>query len=311
MEKKNSYKAWIYLAPTLILLAVFTLYPIINTFVISFMDNYSYISGSFDGFTLDNYGVILGLESFPDTMPGAGQTLAFTQFALPNTLIIAFVTVPISVIISLLIAVWLNSIKLFRSFFQTLFFLPYVTNIIAVGMVFSVIFAPSGLFNSILGIEGTNWVNIGPDLNYANAMTALCIEIIWYECPYKILIFASGLQGINKQYYEAARMDSTPKYKVLTNVTIPLLSPQIMYITVTSFIDAFKEYQAVVGLFGDRGTQAGSFNLYTCAYYIYDMVSSGNPHTIQYACAAAVILFLIILVFTLIQLYVGKKRVHY
>ena len=178
-------------------------------------------------------------------------------------------------------------------------------------MVFSVIFAPSGLFNSILGIEGTNWVNIGPDLNYANAMTALCIEIIWYECPYKILIFASGLQGINKQYYEAARMDSTPKYKVLTKVTIPLLSPQIMYITVTSFIDAFKEYQAVVGLFGDRGTQAGSFNLYTCAYYIYDMVSSGNPHTIQYACAAAVILFLIILVFTLIQLYVGKKRVHY
>ena len=175
MEKKNSYKAWIYLAPTLILLAVFTLYPIINTFVISFMDNYSYISGSFDGFTLDNYGVILGLKSFPDTMPGAGQTLAFTQFALPNTLIIAFVTVPISVIISLLIAVWLNSIKLFRSFFQTLFFLPYVTNIIAVGMVFSVIFAFIGLFNSILGIEGTNWVNIGPDLNYANAMTALCI----------------------------------------------------------------------------------------------------------------------------------------
>ena len=300
MERKSSYKAWIYLAPTLILMAIFTFYPLINTFYLSFLENYNSVTGSFDGFTLDNYGVILGLKEFPDTMPGAGQTTAFLTEALPNTFIIAFVSVPISIILSLLISVWLNSIKWFRSFFQTLFFLPYVTNIIAVGMVFSVIFGSSGLLDLI-----------GPRMSKFNAMLVLCIELIWYECPYKILIFASGLQSIDKQYYESARMDSTPKWKVLTKITIPLLSPQILYISITSLIDAFKEYQAVVGLFGNqKGTTATSYNLYTCVYYIYDMVKSGN-NTLQYASAAAVVLFLIILVFTLIELWIGNKRVHY
>ena len=311
MEKKNNYKAWIYLAPVLILMAVFTFYPIINTFVVSFMDNYRYSTGTFDGFTLDNYKIILGITEYPSDMTGAGQTNAFLQYALPNTLIIAFICVPISIIVSLLIAVGLNNIKFFRSLFQTLFFLPYVTNIIAVGMVFGVIFSNNGLFNSIFNSLGTSWVQTGSNLHYINAMFVLCLEIIWYECPYKILIFSSGLASIDRQYYESARMDSTPKWKVLTKITIPLLSPQILYISITSLIDAFKEYQSVVSLFGQPGTTGNSYNLYTAVYYIYDMVASGNSSMISYASAAAVILFCIILVFTLIQLLVSKKRVHY
>ena len=310
MESKNNYKAWLYLAPVLILLGLFTFYPLINTFLISFMKDYDYSTGQFTEFTLDNYGIILHLKDYPDWLPNGKNATAFLDYALPNTMFIAFVTVPISIIISLGIAVLINSIKVFKKFFQTLFFMPYVTNVIAVGMVFSVIFADHGLFNAILGIKGTPWVSFSPELTWGHAMFALCMQIIWYECPYKILIFLSGLQGIDQQYYDSAKVDNAGKWKTLTTVTIPLLSPQIFYITITSFIGAFKEYQAVKGLFNRPGTSGNSLNLYTCVYYIYDVIKKPTI-PITYACAAAVVLFLIIMAFTALQLWIGKKRVHY
>jgi len=296
----NNWKGWLYLFPIIVLISVFLLYPLINTIFIAFTENYSQITGEFDGLTINNFGVILGLTPYN----GAYET-NFVNYAIPNTFFL-LLTVPISTCIALFIAVALNSIKWFQKALQTIFFLPYVTNAIAIGMVFSVIFDQSGLINYIFNID-TKWI-YGADR--WTAMVPLMIYIVWNALPFKILILLSGLQGIDKQYYQAAQIDSTPKRKVLTKITIPLLSPQILYILVTSFMGAFKEYTSIVGLFNGPGTMGkGSTtpNMETVVYYIYENMSG---HT-SFAAAAAVFLFVIILVFTLFQFWAGKKRVHY
>ncbi len=306
MESKNNWKAWLYLAPVLILMAVFTIYPLVSTIGISFLKNYDYLTGMSDGFTLDNYGIVLGLKSIGKF----GHELYMrdvVDYAIPNTLIIVFITVPISIFISLLIAVGLNSIKFFQRIFQTIFFIPYVTNAIAVGMVFAVIFDGFGLWNYLFGIVMPNyWIDMGADR--VHAMFALCVYSVWHSLPFKILIFLSGLQNIDKQYYQAAQIDAAGKVKTLFKVTVPLLSPQILYSLITSFIGAFKEYTSVVGLFGQPGTSKGDKSMLTVVYYIYLKIPENKVH---YGAAAAVILFLIILTFTVIQMQVAKTRVHY
>jgi multiple sugar transport system permease protein len=308
MESKNNWKAWLYLAPVLLLMAVFTFFPLVNTIVVSFMKNYNSVTGVNQGFTFDNYGVVLGAVSRNSSGTLDKTFLSFTgPSALTNTLLITFVTVPISVIIALWISILLNNIKFMQKFFQTVFFLPYVTNAIALGMVFSVIFANQGVFNTIFHLS-TSWITTP---TWGSAMLVLCLYIIWQSLPYKILIFSSGLQGIDKQYYQAAKIDAASKWKTATKITIPLLSPQILYITITSFIGAFKEYNAVIGLFNrNYTTNANVPDLYTVVYYIYDNLQSGIKK-VQYASAAAVILFLIILLFTALQFKVSKKQVHY
>lgn len=298
-EQRNNWKAWLYLAPVLILMAVFLIYPLIDTIIIAFMRNYNYVKGTFDGFTFDNFGAILGLT----TINGATETRV-VQYALPNTFILVFITVPVSIAIALIISVLLNSIKFLQKIFQVVFFLPYVTNTIAIGMVFSVIFDSNGLINYIFSLGDFKWIY---GASRAVAMVPLCLYIVWSALPFKILILLSGLQGIDKQYYDAAKIDSTPKWKVLTKITIPALSPQILYLMVTSFIGAFKEYTSIVGLFGQAGTTQGSYELYTIVYYIYDNLNTNT----SFAAAAAVLLFCIILVFTFLQLRLSKKKVYY
>lgn len=297
---KNNWKAWLYLAPVLILMSVFLIYPLVDTIAISFMKNYDYLYGTFDGFTFDNFGIIFGLMR----SPSGGLETNFRNYAIPNTLILVFVTVPLSTMIALLISVALNSIKWFQKALQVVFFLPYVTNTIAVGMVFSVLFDSSGLINYIFGFGSKAWIY---GATRWNAMIPLVIYIVWSSLPFKILIFLSGLQGIDKQYYDAAKIDSTPKRKVLTKITIPLLSPQILYILITSFIGSFKEYSSIVGLFNGPGTTTGSKNMYTIVYYIYENLNTNT----SWAAAAAVFLFVIILIFTFFQLKISKRRVHY
>lgn len=298
-DAKNNWKAWLYLAPVLILMAVFLIYPLIDTFFISFMKNYNYVTRAYDGFSIDNYGYILGLMEI-----NGGTELRVIQYAIPNTLIICFITVPLAIMIALLISVGLNSLKWFQKILQTIFFLPYVTNTIAIGMVFAVIFDRNGLINWIFGLDKA-WIS---GATRWDAMVPLCLYIIWSALPFKILVFLSGLQGIDKQYYQAAQIDATPKWKVLTKITIPLLSPQILYIMITSFIGGFKEYSSIVGLFNNPGTTSGDYSLYTVVYYVYDKFKDNN---LQYAAAAAVLLFILILCFTAIQFLVSKKRVHY
>lgn len=309
MESKNNWKAWLYLAPTIILLSVFTFYPIINTFVVSFTADYDYVLGSKGGFTFQNYIEVLSPNGifFDDVI----------KTALPNTLLLTFVTVPVSIILSLAIAIGLNSIKALKKIFQTIFFMPYVTNAIAIGMVFSVIFDTQyGLFNAMFGIQGHPWITMnlqtGDAVNYWSAFFAICFYIVWHSLPYKILIFLGGLQNVDNQYYDAAKIDGASRFKTIMKVTIPLLSPQILYIMITSFIGAFKEYNSVIGLFGkDGGTfdvTTGQKNMQTIVYFIYDQISENQ---VQYASAAAVLLFILILIFTGIQFKVSKRRVHY
>ena len=331
--EKNNWKAWLYLAPTIILLSVFTFYPLINTIFIAFLKNYDYVTQSHEGFTFDNFGVVLGLlgkgvggamiprwqcigfeseGALGYYLDAAGQqqnayfTMDVIRYAFPNTLIITFITVPVSIIIALLISIGLNSIPAFQKMFQTIFFIPYVTNAIAVGMVFAVLFDYKGIINYLFQLGNLTWIDQGAPT--WRAIIALCVYIVWHSLPYKILIFLSGLQNIDKQYYDAAKIDSAGGFKTMMNVTVPLLSPQILYIMITSFIGAFKEYTSVVGLFGKSSTDGGGTNnLYTVVYYIYDQVK-GN---VQYGAAAAVLLFIVILIFTAIQFKVSKKRVHY
>ena len=224
VSSKNNWKAWLYLAPVVILITIFLLYPLVNTIMIAFAKNYKYATGEFDGFTLENFGIIFGLIR----SESGGLEKNFVTYAIPNTLILTFVTVPISIAIALIISVALNSIKWFQKFLQTVFFLPYVTNAVAVGLVFSVIFDKAGVINYIFNSDIT-WI-YGADRWIA--MIPLCVYIVWSSIPFKILVFLSGLQGIDKQYYQAAAIDACGKAKVLTKITIPLLSPQILHLVV-------------------------------------------------------------------------------
>ena len=308
--KFDSWKAWIYLLPALILLAVFTVWPIINTIRVAFLNDYNSL-GEQGGETFQ-----LGIGNFI-TILASGDDF---RTALTNTLLICVITVPLSTILALLIAVALNSIKPLQKIYQTIFFLPYVTNSIAIGMVFAAVFDVVGDFafpdlvqswgfvNNILmkmGLDPVNWIDGLGDASYWPKMFVLIVYIIWNALPFKILILLGGLQSINKQYYEAAMIDSTPRWRVFTKITVPLLSPMLAYVLITGFIGGFKEYSSIIGIFGDD--MAGG-QLYTMVGFIYDALPDA-----QYgeASAAALILFAIIFVVTMINLWVSKKTTHY
>ena len=312
VASKNNWKAWLYLAPVIILVSIFLLYPLINTIYIAFAKNYSYIQGSGSGLTLDNFAVVLGLKTYANASGQLARETNFVNFAIPNTVIIAFVTVPLSIFLALIIAVALNSIKWFQKFLQTVFFLPYVTNGIAIGMVFAVIFDKQGIINTIFGTN-ISWIQ---NANRWTALVPLCLFIVWNSIPFKILILLSGLQGVDKQYYQAAQIDSASKGKVLLRITVPLLSPQILYLMITGFIGAFKEYNSIISIFGapttaGSGGQSTEKNLLTVVYYVYDILEHDSQTMIQYAAAGAVLLFVTILLFTLVQNKVSKTRVFY
>ena len=289
------------------------LYPLINTIYIAFAKEYSYIKGYGTGLTLDNFGVVLGLKEYINASGQRATETNFVNFAIPNTVLIAFVTVPLSIFLALIIAVALNSIKWFKKTLQTILFLPYVTNTIAIGMVFSVIFDKQGIINSIFGLKAANGVDPFAWIYGAKpsiAMIPLCIYIVWNSIPFKILILLSGLQNVDKQYYQAAQIDAAPKHKVLFRITVPLLSPQILYLMITSFIGAFKEYTSIVAIFkgpSTKGLNSPVHDMLTIVYYVYENITAQT----SFAAAGAVFLFVVILIFTFVQFGVSSKRVHY
>lgn len=303
LEKKRDFHAWLYLIIPLSFLTLFTIYPLFKTILISFDPGYNKWT--------DTLTFNLSFESF----------LAIFRYPpflknLQNTLMVVFVSVPISTTLALLIAVSLNSIKAFQKFFQTIFFVPYVTNVIAIGMVFAVLFnLHTGLVNGILtslGLEKLNWINMSDGFymaSYARKMLVLQTYIIWNALPFKILVFIGGLQNISKQYYDAAKIDSTPKKRVFTKITIPLLSPLISYVLITSFIGAFKTYDSVVGIFGSDW--AKTRDIQTIVGFVYQQLRESSVTSYSRGAAAAVVLFVIVFIFTLINLYLGNKRVHY
>ena len=312
VDSKQQWKAWIYLAPAIVLLLIFTVWPIINTLIMAFSNNYK----MFDA--LNGVEFSYGIENFK-------QVIKYPKFkeCLTNTLLLCVLTVPISTILALVIAVCLNSIKFLQRFLQTIFFLPYVTNSIAIGMVFAAMFnivgntssqvqiiETAGIINNVLGwfgMEPVNWINAGS--SYAANITVMTIYIVWNALPFKILILLGGLQSVNKQYYEAAKIDSTPRLRVFTKITVPLLSPMIAYVVITGFIGGFKEYSSIVGIFGDKmGPPGAKDSLNTMVGFIYQAIGNNKQGS---ASAAALILFGIIFIVTMINLAVSKKKTHY
>lgn len=305
--KFDQWKAWIYLAPAIALLLVFTVWPIINTLRMAFWEDYSImkeLGGSLDyTFGLKNFEKVIKYRGFLD--------------CLKNTMLLTILTVPLSTILALVIAVCLNAIKPFQRLLQTIFFLPYVTNSIAIGMVFEAMFNivgfgtsnPSyGIINNIIGLFGVepiNWINAGS--SYWANIAVLVIYIVWNALPFKILILLGGLQSVNKQYYDAAKIDSTPRLRVFSRITVPLLSPMITYVFITGFIGGFKEYSSIVGIFGDDMKAVGGESLNTMVGYIYDALGNQEGR----ASAAALILFVIIFIVTMINMYFSKKTTHY
>ena len=313
VDSKQQWKAWLYLSPAIVLLLVFTVWPIFNTVRMAFLEGYRGLEaagGAVFQFGIGNFVKVIQYRRFVN--------------CLKNTILLCVLTVPLSTLLALLIAVALNSIKFLQRGLQTIFFLPYVTNSIAIGMVFAAMFnivgsfygteneliITAGIVNNVIEFFGgkpINWINYGSEY-WAN-MTVMVIYIVWNALPFKILVLLGGLQSINKQYYDAAKVDGTSRRRVFTRITVPLLSPMLAYVIITGFIGGFKEYSSVVGIFGEgMGPADDAGRLNTMVGFIYDSLKTNSQGR---ASAAALILFAIILLVTLFNNKVIKKHTHY
>ncbi len=295
--KKNNLKGWLYLLPSLLFLISFMVYPLVDVLVYSVEEGYNSASQTFFGYGLYNYSYVLHDPYFLQS--------------LKNTFILFAITVPLSTGFALLISLALNSIQKLRDFFQTVFFLPYVTNTLAVGLVFMILFKKTpyseGLVNLLISWFGGKSVDFidGP---YWAKMFVLCFYTIWVVLPFKILILTSALASVNKDYYSVAKLDATPKWRIFTRITLPMISPMIFYLVITGFIGAFKAYSDAVALFG---TDLNSAGMNTIVGYVYDMLYGNSGGYPSYASAAALILFAIVLTITCINLMVSRDNVQY
>ena len=300
MDQKNTLKAWLYLLPAIVLLGVFMIYPLVDVLIYSLEENFNTATQTYTGVGIENYAHVFNDAEF------------FS--ALKNTFIMVIITVPLSTLIALGLAVGLNAINPLKKVFQTIFFVPYVTNTLAVGLVFMLVFAynpPSnyGLFNTFLSwfrIPAVDWISA--DAPYAAKMFVLCFYVIWTVMPFKVIVLIGALQGVNKDYYKAAAIDGASRYRKFSKITVPMISPMISYLVITGFIGAFKEYNNAVALFGSDLTKAG---MNTIVGYVYTNIYSDTGGYPSYAAAAAIALFMIVLAITAINLVVSKKKVYY
>ena len=296
MNKRN-FKGWLYLLPAMLFMGIFMVYPLIDVFIYSFEEGYNSASQTYYGTGMYNYSYVL-------------HDPYFLQ-AIRNTFILAVITVPLSTLLALLISVALSSVKALKKLFQTIYFLPYVTNTLAVGLVFMILFKKTaysdGLINLVLKLFGQGPVDFidGP---YWAKMLVLCIYTIWIVMPFKVLILTSALASVNQNYYNAARVDGTSRFRIFIRITLPMISPTVFYLIITGFIGAFKAYSDSVALFGTDLNAAG---MNTIVGYVYDMLYGNGGGYPSYASAAAILLFVIVLTITCINLLVSKKHVYY
>ena len=295
--ERNNRKAWLYLLPAILFLGVFMFYPLIDVLIYSFEESFNFASQTHQGVGTFNFSYVL-------------HDPYFLQ-AVKNTFILVVITVPVSTGLALLISVGLSSIKKLRTLLQTVFFRPYVTNTLAVGLVFMILFKQTpyspGLINTMLG-----WFGIAPvdfiDGPYWAKMFVLCFYTIWVVLPFKILILTSALASVGQNYYDAARIDGASKGRIFRKITLPMISPTLFYLIITGFIGAFKAYSDAVAIFG---TDLNAAEMNTIVGYVYDMLYGSSGGYPSYASAAAIILFAIVLTITVINLLVSKKHVHY
>ena len=294
---ENNRKAWLYLLPAFLFLGAFLVYPLIDVFIYSFEECYNFASQTYQGVGLYNYSYVL-------------HDPYFLQ-AVKNTVLLVVITVPVSTGLALALSVGLSSIEKLRELFQTIYFLPYVTNTLAVGLVFLILFKKTpytdGLINLLLHLFGGPTVDFiaGP---YWAKMLVLCVYTVWIVMPFKVLILTSALASVNPMYYNAARVDGTPQWRVFTRITLPMISPTVFYLIITGFIGAFKAYSDAVALFGVDLNAAG---MNTIVGYVYDMLYGNSGGYPSYASAAAILLFAIVLTITCINMLVSRKHVHY
>lgn len=296
MEKQNG-KGWLYLLPAFLFLGVFMIYPLIDVFVYSFEEGHNSASQTFFGTGTYNYSYVL-------------HDPYFLQ-ALKNTFLLVIITVPLSTLFALLISAALSSIKKLRELFQTIYFLPYVTNTLAVGLVFMILFKKTAYSEGLINLL-INWFG-GPSVDFIDGpywakMFVLCFYTIWVVMPFKILILTSALSSVNPMYYNAAKVDGTSPFRIFYKITLPMISPMLFYLIITGFIGAFKAYSDAVALFG---TDLNAAEMNTIVGYVYDMLYGDSGGYPSYASAAAIILFAIVLTITCINLLVSKKHVHY
>lgn len=289
----RKYKAFLYLLPAFLFLAVFLIYPLVDVFVYSVEEGYNSASQTYFGTGLYNFQYVL-------------RDPYFLQ-AVQNTLLLVIITVPISTGLSLLIALGLNSIKKLKELFQTVFFLPYVTNTLAVGLVFMILFDMTpysdGFINMLISFFGGSTIDFieGP---YWAKMLVMSIYTIWIVMPFKILILTSALASVDETLYKAARIDGTSRLRTFTKITLPMIAPSISYLVITGFIGAFKAYSDEVAIFGTNLNAAG---MNTMVGFVYDMLYGEGGGYPSYASAAALILFAIILTITVINLIITRK----
>ncbi len=291
--EQNNRRAWLYLLPAIAFLGVFMVYPLFDVLVYSFEEKFNFASQTYTGVGWYNYAHVL-------------RDPYFLQ-AVKNTFILVIITVPLSTGLALLISLGLNSIKPLRQAYQTVFFLPYVTNTLAVGLVFMILFKKTaysdGMINLLIkafGGEAVDFID-GP---YWAKMLVMCLYTVWVVMPFKILILTSALASVNQDYYKAARVDGTSKWRIFTRITLPMISPMIFYLVITGFIGAFKAYSDEVAIFGTDLNVAG---MNTIVGYVYDMLYGNSGGYPSYASAAALILFVIVFTITVINLMISKK----
>lgn len=296
METKG-WKGWLYLLPAGVFIAFFLIYPLVDVFVYSFEEGYNSASQTFFGVGRYNYSYVL-------------HDPYFLQ-ALKNTFVLVIVTVPLSTGLALLISVGLSSIGRLRKLFQTVYFLPYVTNTLAVGLVFMILFKKTAYTDGLVNLM-LHWFG-GPSVDFIDGphwakMFVLCFYTIWVVLPFKILILTSALSSVDQTYYNAARVDGTSKLRIFTRITLPMISPMIFYLVITGFIGAFKAYSDAVALFG---TDLNAAEMNTIVGYIYDMLYGNSGGYPSFASAAAILLFAIVLTITCINLTLSKKHIYY
>jgi len=295
--ENNNKKGWLYLIPAIVFLGIFMVYPLIDVLVYSLEEGFNFASGESYGVGFYNFSYVLH-----DTY--------FLQ-AVKNTFILVLITVPVSTGLALLISAGLASIKPLKELFQTIYFLPYVTNTLAVGLVFMILFKKTpysdGMVNVLIQAFGGSSVDF-IDGTYAAKMFVLCLYTVWVVLPFKVLILTSALASVKQDYYNAAKVDGTSKARIFFRITLPMISPTVFYLVITGFIGAFKAYSDAVALFGTDLNAAG---MNTMVGYIYDMLYGDSGGYPSFASAAAIILFSIILTITCINLLVSKKHVHY
>ena len=296
-NQTHNWKGWLYLLPAMLFLGAFLVYPLIDVLIYSFEEGYNSASQTSFGIGLYNYRYVL-------------RDPYFLQ-ALKNTVLLVAITVPLSTGLALLLSVGLNSIVRLRELFQTIYFLPYVTNTLAVGLVFMILFKKTpytdGMVNLLL-----HWFG-GPTVDFINGpywakMFVLCLYTVWVVLPFKVLILTSALASVNPNYYNAARVDGTSRQRIFFRITLPMISPTVFYLVITGFIGAFKAYSDAVALFGTDLNAAG---MNTIVGYVYDMLYGSSGGYPSYASAAAIVLFAVVLTVTCINLLVSRRHVFY